>query len=63
MSASDPLDMYILSTTTDTTPVLKVQSGDSNVLAQLFVLDTATGNASPTNFMDQAGDSAATIAG
>lgn len=63
LSASDPLDMYILSTTTDTTPVLKVQSGDSNVLAQLFVLDTATGNASPTNFMDQAGDSAATIAG
>lgn len=63
LSASDPLDMYILSTTTDTTPVLKIQSGDSNVLAQLFVLDTATGNASPTNFMDQAGDSAAAIAG
>lgn len=62
LSASDPLDMYILSTTTDTTPVLKVQSGDSNVLAQLFVLDTATGNASPTNFIDQAGDSAAAIA-
>lgn len=61
LSAANPMDMYVISTTTTSTPVLKVNSQDSNVIAQLFILDASTGQATPTNFMDQAGDASATI--
>lgn len=53
-------DYYYLSTTLDSTALLKIRSNDS-IIAQLFIVNYDTGVATATNFLDQSGDETASL--
>lgn len=63
VSASDNIDMYIVQTTKDSAPAMKIVSDNPNLVVRLYVLNTATGEASGTQIYDQAGDNAAKVLG
>lgn len=57
VTASDPVDMYIVQTTTDRASAMKIVSSNSNLIVRLYILDMSTGDATGTNIFDSASDS------
>lgn len=63
VTASDPIDMYIVQTTTDRAAAMKIVSSNSNLIVRLYILDMSTGNATGTNIYDSANDSGPEVLG
>lgn len=57
VTASDPVDMYIVQTTTDRASAMKIVSSNTNLIVRLYILDMNTGDATGTNIYDSASDS------
>ncbi len=63
VSAADPVDMYIVQTTSDTAAAMKIVSSNTNLIVRLYILDMNTGNAAGTDVFDSASDSGAQVLG
>lgn len=63
LTTNEYQDLYVVQTTSDTAPTLKISSTNSNIIAELFIYDTSKGTITPTSFIDSAGDDNYQIAG
>ena len=63
LASGSLIDMYVIQTTTDTAPAMKIVSSNTNLIVRLYTLNTATGQATGTNIYDTASDSVAKVLG